>query len=140
MGSQLLLMGVAVVLMIFVMQFVFPVTSHPQVLFASHKSSVAVESVPSMTFSKHGDRELFAVVGTLRNDSDFEWRKVYVEARFFNAKNEMIDAMSSSLDDVVLLPKSITAFRVTGYAAKPSAEYARVDIRVTSARVRATWD
>ena len=140
MGSQVLLMAVLMVIMIFVLKLTFPVSGDkPEVEFELHKAGVAVEN-PSLTFLKDGDREFFAVVGTIKNSSDFEWRKAYVEAMFFNAKNEMIDTMPSLLDNVVLLPKSSAPFRVTGYTARPSSEYARVEVRVASARSKQRWE
>jgi len=131
-------MAVVLGAMFFAFKFLDP-ADRAQVRFASYKASVVVES-PSLTFSKDGDREFFAVVGFVKNSSDFEWRSPYVEAKFFNAKNEMIDTMSSDLREVVLLPKASAAFRVTGHAARPSSEYARVEVRVTSARAKARWE
>jgi hypothetical protein len=133
-------MAVILVVMFVVMKFIFPFSiDQPEAQFTLHKASVSIEN-PSLTFSKDGDREFFAVVGTIKNSSDVEWRSPYVEARFFNSKNEMIDTMPSNLKEVILMPKASTAFRITGYTARPSSEYARVEVSVTSARQKARWE
>src|SRR5882762_9331473 len=51
----------------------------------------------SLSFSKQRDRENLAVVGTIKNTSDVVWRDVYVEARFFSQRDELIDTISSRL-------------------------------------------
>jgi hypothetical protein len=133
-------MAVVMVVMFFVIKFMFPLSvDQPETRFESHKANVSVEK-SSLTFSKDGDREFFAVVGTLKNETDIEWRSPHVEARFFNSKDELIDTMPSKLSEVVLLPKSSAAFRITGYTARPSSEYTKVDVTVTTARPKARWE
>jgi hypothetical protein len=98
--------------------------------FASH----------NMSFSKEKDREFVNVVGTIKNGTNIVWRDVHVEARFFNEKNELVDTVSGNLRDVVIRPNSDSAFRVSGYATRPSQEYTRTLLTITSARSTSWMD
>jgi hypothetical protein len=101
-----------------------------ELVFADHK----------LSFRNEKDREYFAVVGTMRNNSDITWRDIYVEARFIDSKGELIDAYSSSLREVIVLPKSEAAFRLTSYTSRPSKEYAKVTLTITSAKEKSWRD
>jgi len=107
--------------------------------FTAHRGDLSFAS-QSLTFAKEKDREYFAVVGTIRNTSKITWRDVYVEARFLNAGNELIDTYSSQLRDVIVLPNSDAAFRLTSYTARPSSEYSKVVLTITSAREKSWRD
>src|SRR5438477_11358479 len=107
--------------------------------FQDHRADL-VFATQSMTFRKEKDREYFAVVGTIRNDSDVTWRDPYIEARFLNSKNEMIDTYSSQLRDVIIRPRTDTAFRLTGLAAGPNSEYSRVVLTITSTKEKSWLD
>jgi hypothetical protein len=107
--------------------------------FQAHRGDLVFAS-QSMTFLKEKDRDYFAVVGTVRNNSDVIWRDPYVEARFLNSKNELIDTYSSQLRDVIILPRADAAFRLTGYTARPSSEYSKVVLSITSAKEKSWRD
>ena len=107
--------------------------------FQDHRADLVFAS-QSMTFRKEKEREYFAVVGTIRNNSDVTWRDPYIDARFLNSKNEMIDTYSSQLRDVIVRPRTDAAFRLTGYTARPNSEYSRVVLTITSAKERSWRD
>jgi hypothetical protein len=107
--------------------------------FQAHRQDV-VFAGHNLTFGNEKDREYFAVVGTIKNNSDIAWRDIYVEARFLDAKSELIDAYSSNLRDVIVQPKSEAAFRLTGYTSRPSKEYSKVTLKITSAKEKSWRD
>ena len=107
--------------------------------FQEHRNDLAFAS-QSLTFKEEKDREYFSVVGTIRNASDVTWRDLYVEARFLNSKNELIDTYSNQLRDVIVLPRSDAAFRLTGYTSRPRSEYSKVTLTITSAKEKSWRD
>jgi len=107
--------------------------------FQQHRNDLAFAS-QSMTFKQEKDREFFAVVGTIRNASDTMWRDLSVEARFYNSKGELIDTYSTELRDVIVLPRTDAAFRLTGYTARPGSEYSKVTLTITSAKEKSRRD
>jgi hypothetical protein len=136
-GGNMMLWAVVMVVLMWGLfrYFMFPSGED----FQGHRSDLSCAS-QSMTFTKDKDREYLAVVGTIRNASGVTWRELYVEARFFNAKGELIDTYSSELRDVIVLPHSDAAFRLTGYAARPRSEYSKVVLSITSAREKSWRD
>lgn len=129
-GYQLLLTVIIMVVAFAAMRyFMFPGSKD----FEQYGPSLQFSS-QSLSFSKEKDREYLAVVGTIKNTSQIVWRDVHVEARFFNQKDELIDTISSNLRDVIIRPQSESAFRVTGYPVRPSNEYKRISLTITSAR------
>lgn len=107
--------------------------------FEEHRGDLTF-ATQSMSFGQEKDREFFAVVGTIRNASGTTWRDPYVEARFFNSKNELIDTYSTQLRDVIIRARGDAAFRLTGYTARPSAEYSKVTLMITSAKEKSWRD
>jgi hypothetical protein len=135
-GQQL----VVLVVMLVAMWAGFRFFLHPSGKDFQHHRGDLVFTSQSMTFLKERERDHFAVVGTIRNNSDVTWQDPYVEARFLNSKDELIDTYSSQLRDVIIRPRADAAFRLTGYTARPSAEYSKVVLSITSAKEKSWRD
>jgi hypothetical protein len=135
-GQQIIWVGLMVVLMWAMFRFFMFPTGRD---FQEYRKDLVFAS-QSMSFGKERDREFFAVVGTIKNTSDVPWRDLYVEARFLNTKNELIDTHSTHLRDVIALPKGEAAFRLTGNTVRPSSEYWKVTLSITSAKEKSWRD
>ena len=139
-GGQLVIWVVLFALMIGWFHWSSPEpVKEKEISFESYRSMVTI-AAPTLTFGKEGGREFFAVVGTINNQSAIEWRAPYIEARFFNAKNEMIDTMSLHLNDTTVLPGSNAAYRLSNYTTRPSTEYSKVTVNIVSAHPKSKWE
>lgn len=101
--------------------------------FAAHRDRIVV-SESRLHVSRSGPRTYVSTVGKIRNDSEFAWKDLYLEARYFNDSGELIDADGSEQSGLELLPGAEFAFRLRAVADKPESEYARHELAITAAR------
>jgi len=75
-----------------------------------------------------------SVVGMLRNESDVEWKDIYLEAQYFDSGGTMIDAEGAEQYGLIVPAHEEVAFRVRGAAARAPKDYASHKVFVRSAR------
>ena len=80
-------------------------------------------------------------MGIVTNRSDVAWKDVGLEAQFFNAEGQLIDAVIQTGDyrGFAILPHSEQAFKIEGRSAKPQSEYAQHKVTARWAKDAAAW-
>ena len=71
-----------------------------------------------------------------KNNSPFGWRNLQVEARFFDAKGQLIDATHQRLNGSFLPANGEAGVRVLERAARSAPEYSRCELRFNDAESR----
>ena len=78
-------------------------------------------------------------VGTVKNDSDYGWKDVQIEVRYFNQEGKLIDVGIQFISDVIIQPHSESAFRVRTIADQPESLYASHTVSVRTAKDIRRW-
>jgi hypothetical protein len=95
--------------------------------FETVNHAAEVKTVTSKTYFAPGAQNgmVATIVGALRNDGNETIKSVYLEARFFNANNELIDVFDSSYMGSIK-PREETPFKISDGANihLPEREYA----------------
>ena len=109
--------------------------------FAPYRNQIAVVS-SEKSFKMFGSNPTVFVVGAITNQSDFAWKNVGLEARFFDKDGKLIDviqASDSSYSGVVILPHAEAGFKIQSKAAKTESEYATHKVFVGTAKDFNAW-
>lgn len=101
--------------------------------FAEFRDQIGVVS-SSMQFSKTEKGAYVSVVGLLTNRSQFEWKEVQLEARYYDKDGKLIDTGIERNYEAVMLPNSEAAFRIRTVADKPETAYANHKVFVRTAK------
>jgi hypothetical protein len=78
------------------------------------------------------------VVGIMTNQSEYPWRDVEFECRFFDTNGILVDA-APARGSFVIEPKIETAFRVSIIPARGTNDYASYRISISTARNPRSW-
>ena len=106
--------------------------------FASCRNQVVVSS-SSMQFGTGERGRYVTTVGTVKNDSDYGWKDVQIEVRYFNQEGKLIDVGIQFISDVIIQPHSESAFRVRTIADQPESLYASHTVSVRTAKDIRRW-
>ena len=101
--------------------------------FADGKKFIVVKD-SKISFLEKGCGTRVTVIGTMINNSTEAWKDFNFEAQFFNENNELIDTVSDQNRDLVLLPNSESAFKITGSSDKPESSYHHHKVIIKDAR------
>lgn len=82
---------------------------------------------------------MITTMGRIKNNTDVKWRHVVFEVQYFNNEGKLIDTLSDSQYDFVLIPHEEQTFRIRGAAAKPELEYAGQKVFVRDAEEAGRW-
>jgi hypothetical protein len=106
--------------------------------FTKHRDQVVV-SASAMQFS-YGDRGRYVTtLGTVRNESDWAWKDIQLEVRYFDREGKLIDVGVQSISDVIVQPHCESGFRVRTLADQPNSVYASHKVFVRSAKDERYW-
>ena len=106
--------------------------------FAPFRNQFEVVS-SSMQFSQTERGPYVTTVGTIRNNSDYPWKEVQLEARYFGKADKLIDVGVQIFSDLVVQPHSESAFRIRTFADQPTNEYASHKVLVRSGKDIRQW-
>jgi hypothetical protein len=107
--------------------------------FTKHRNQVTVSS-SSIQFSDAGDRGKFVTtIGTVKNESDWAWKNLQVEVRYFNQEGKLIDVGVQTVSDTIVQPHSESGFRVRTLADQPDSVYVSHKAVVRSAKDERSW-
>jgi hypothetical protein len=81
------------------------------------------------------------VVGVITNQSDYGWKQVGLEARFFDRNGKLIDVIpaNSEYSPVTVLPHTEAGFKIQRSAAQEESAYASHQIFVRTAKDINAW-
>lgn len=106
--------------------------------FAPFKDRFEVVS-SSMLFSTNQNELYITTVGTVRNNSDYAWKEVQMEVRYFDRESKLIDVGAQVYSELVVQPRSESAFRVRTRADQPEQAYASHKVFVRSGKDIRRW-
>jgi len=106
--------------------------------FAPFRNQFEIVS-SSMQFNQNEKGAWVATVGTIRNNSDYAWKEVQLEARYFDSAGKLIDVGVQTFSDVVVQQHSESAFRIRTIAGQPTNAYASHKVLVRSGRDIRQW-
>ncbi len=86
-----------------------------------------------MTWSETSSGLRIYVTGILTNQSEFAWRDMELECRFFDANGQLVDAAHPHAD-LTIQPHDDTAFRAVVTPSHATNDYASFRISVSTAR------
>jgi hypothetical protein len=105
---------------------------HPKPEYTEFVNSLrVVESRMNWAQAKDGPR--IYIVGLLTNQSDFAWRRMECECRFFDAKGQLVDA-DHTFTLATVQPHEETAFRVVASPNRATNDYASCRVSVSAAQ------
>jgi hypothetical protein len=73
------------------------------------------------------------ITGVLTNQSEFAWRDIELECRFFDAKGQLVDAAHPHAG-LTIQPRDDTAFRAVVTPSRATNDYASFRLSVSTAR------
>jgi hypothetical protein len=109
--------------------------------FAPYQSQIAVLS-SEVSFRMSSSNLMVSVVGVVTNKSEFAWKNVGLEARFFDKDGKIIDvlqASDSSYNGIVVLPHAEAGFKIQSRATKNESDYVTHKVFVGTAKDFNAW-
>jgi hypothetical protein len=103
--------------------------------FANYRDQiVAIDS--EVSHQMRSSNLWVTVVGVATNQSDISWKKVGVEAQFFDKSGKLIDAIAADGEyrGFTILPHGEAAFKIEGKATQPASAYASHMVIVRTAK------
>lgn len=101
--------------------------------FSESKSLIKIKD-SKISYSIRECGAQITVIGTILNNSEIAWKDFNFETQFYNKNNDLIDTISDQNYDLVLLPNSESAFKVTGTADKTEPSYHHHIVIIKDAR------
>jgi hypothetical protein len=117
---------------------VFYRVAYPGRDFSLCRNQIVVSS-SSMQFSAGERGRYVTTVGTINNESDYGWKEVQLEVRYFNRNAKLIDVGVQIFPDIIIQPHSESAFRVRTLADQPESAYASHKVFVRTAKDIRRW-
>lgn len=106
--------------------------------FAPFRAQFSIVS-SSMELTTNQNGRSVTTVGMVRNDSDYAWKEVQLEVRYFDRNDKLVDVGAQGYSDVTVQPHSESAFRVRTLADQPESAYASHKVYVRSAKDIRRW-
>ena len=109
--------------------------------FVSYQNQISVVT-SEMSFKGQGSNLIVYVTGVITNQSEFAWKNVGLEARFFDKGGKLIDvtqAGDSSYNGVVILPHGDAGFKIQSKAANDASAYTSHKVYVGTGKDFAAW-
>jgi len=92
-----------------------------------------------MQFGVDEHRRFITTLGTIKNDSDYGWKEMQIEVRYFNRDGKLVDVGVQSFPDLTVQPHSESAFRVRTLADQPDSAYVTNAVLVRTAKDIRRW-
>jgi hypothetical protein len=103
--------------------------------FKDHAGAISIRA-EQVHVETARDTAYASCIGEVTNDTPYGWRDIAVEARYFNAQNELIDTASERHDRIHLPANGSVAIRVLDRAARSAASYTSCKLAIKSAASR----
>ncbi len=101
--------------------------------FQPYRDQVKVVSV-EMKFIEDPNYERVAVVGTIKNDSDLDWKDLILSADFYDAEGKLVDGGQDEKYGYYIAAGDQDTFRITFQRLFPKESYATCRARVVYAK------
>ena len=72
-------------------------------------------------------------IGQVKNEPNFTFKNIKFKVDFLTDQNTLVDTLSITDEDLIILPNDSTNFRVRGIAQKQAASYNNCQVRITDA-------
>lgn len=106
--------------------------------FSKVRDQISVTS-SSMQFSSGVKGRYITTVGMVSNASNYAWKDVQMEVRYLNQEGKLVDVGSEWFSDVVIQPRSESAFKIRTLADQEESAYASHKVVVRTARDINRW-
>ena len=137
-GSYLKIMNVPVLIaivglaIIIAARFMMPTPFSRETLYDADNKLIIAETTHK--YGKDDCGSFIAILGKLKNQTEKTWTDVHFEVKFYNEKNELVDALNSQLYSIIISPKKEMSFRIREKAAALESQYKRHEIKITKAQ------
>lgn len=109
---------------------------NPGKAFAPYRDQFSI-TTSSRQFSTNERGRYVTTVGTVRNNSDYAWKEVQLEVRYFDQQGKLIDVGNQIISAVE--PHSESAFRVRTLADQPESRYENHKVYVRTGKDINRW-
>ena len=106
--------------------------------FGSVRNLVTVTS-SEMQFSNGEKGRYITTVGVITNGSDYGWKEVQLEVRYFDQQGKLIDVGAQWFSDVIVQSHAESAFRIRTIADQSDKTYASHRVMVRTATDIKRW-
>ena len=124
-----ILVGLAGLLLIGVFAYIFYQNFYVRTLENKAIQNLKA-TVTEVSTKKESDYLYVACIGNIKNDTDFQFKKIKFQVNFFTEQNELVDTFSITDENINILSNTSTNFRVRGIGQKESIEYKRCVVKV----------
>jgi hypothetical protein len=92
-----------------------------------------IANVSQINTKNETDGLYVACIGQIKNESDFSFKNIKFKVDFLTDQNTLVDTLSITDEDLILLPNDSTNFRVRGIAQKSANSYNNCQVTITDA-------
>jgi hypothetical protein len=106
--------------------------------FQDYASSLVITD-SKLNYGSDSCGSFISVIGRIKNNSDVTWEHIHFEVQFYNSDKKLIDTISDSNYDLVVLPHSESAFKARGKADNNKDAYQNYKILIKKAKESEKW-
>ncbi|WP_165726081.1 hypothetical protein [Pseudoalteromonas sp. SA25] len=92
-----------------------------------------IANVSQIHTKNENDALYVACIGQVKNESEFTFKNIKFKVDFLTDQNTLVDTLSITDEDLIILPNESTNFRVRGIAQKQAASYNNCQVTITDA-------